>query len=425
MSNVNTITSINRKGFILGNQEKIALTKKRKQYVVNQIKLIGYDVINLCEDDLLYVFKLLARIEEYSTKLKYNSHNWELDYSHGERLSQSTLPVIEILLNEWEEKGFVQKIANLNSVWPEGKEFALCLSHDMDILSGNVFWDRIRSLPSYLHSPLIQKLIVLASTLRAFYKRYLSFKRVPDPILVEWLEEENLYGFKSSLFFLAQPIPEPDWEDSFYRYNDKVMFGGKKYPINEIMKKISERGWDVGLHGSTKSHASSNLLKKERHIVEKACGKKVSTIRQHHLFYDIRYTPFYQNYAGFLADSSIGSNIRSSYRCGTGMPYYQYDIINDEELSILQIPLIIQDVALFRVLKMDEETAFNHCMQLIRKTAELGGMITLLWHNNYSKSDVEFKVYSRILKEASSLGAWGCSASQVQEHWANRKTQLL
>jgi peptidoglycan/xylan/chitin deacetylase (PgdA/CDA1 family) len=233
---------------------------------------------------------------------------------------------------------------------------------------------------------------------------------------------EEQYGFRSSFFFLPQPLPEPVWQDSFYCYNDRVTFDKTRLTIAEIMKKMIDRGWDVGLHGSSMSHASPDLLERERLIVSEACGQEIETVRQHHLFYDIRFTPLYQHRAGFKADSSLGSNVRSCFRCGTGMPFYLYDFIADKELELLEVPLVIQDIALFRNLQMDFETAVNHCFEVMQEVAEIGGAMTLLWHNNYYASSAEYSAYQAILKKASQLGAWGCSVRQMYHWWKNRRS---
>ena len=66
--------------------------------------------------------------------------------------------------------------------------------------------------------------------------------------------------------------------------------------------------------------------------------------------------------------------------------------------------LIIQDVALFRGLQMDVDTAIRHCVEIMESVATLGGAMTVLWHNNYRASSPEFRSYQLLLQEAARLG---------------------
>jgi hypothetical protein len=238
------------------------------------------------------------------------------------------------------------------------------------------------------------------------------------------MQEEDRHGFRSSFFFLAQPIPQPHWQDSFDRYEDRVTYGTRRVTIRDVMKSMVAGAWDVGLHGSSRSHASTSLLTKERRIVSNACGQEVVTTRQHHLFFDARITPLYQSQAGLRADSTLGSNNRSCFRGGAGTPFYWYDLIDDVELDLLIAPLVIQDVALFNVLQMDIDTAVVHCVNILRRVADLGGALTVLWHNNHYLHDDAFVVYKILLEEAHRMGAWGCSLRQLSQWWNQRRAAL-
>ncbi|NLF71261.1 MAG: hypothetical protein GX575_19695 [Candidatus Anammoximicrobium sp.] len=400
------------------------LTPPRRRYVQSHFAQRGLDASRLDDASLRRVFSRLARVEEYASHLFHNGHNWELDYACLERRREGVEPVIDLWAADWAARGLLPDLPGAGPRWPHGKRFALCLTHDMDTLRGDVLWNRLRSLRHYRAAPLHQQAIAAASTARALARRLIPGRCPRDPLLSEWLAAEDQHGFRSSFFFLAQPLPEPDWEDSFDAYGDRVLFEGRKTTIREAMRQIAAAGWDVGLHGSSRSHASARLLAEERRIVSEACGEPVLTIRQHHLFFNARFTPAYQEQAGLRADSSVGSNLRSGFRCGTGLPFFWYDLVEDRELEILQAPLIIQDVALFRTLRMDADTALRHCTEILRQAAGLGAAVTILWHNNWYAVDDAFVVYRTLLEEASSLGAWGCSLRELSDWWRQRRARL-
>jgi hypothetical protein len=413
-----------RRSFRLPYDWSPTLTPTRRQYVHSFFRQQGYRVVGLDDAQLTSVFSLLARVEEYTTHQRHNGHNWELDYAPDVMGRSAARPLIDEWIHEWATAGKVRPLLSARALWPGGKRFALCLTHDMDTLCGDVFWHRARSLPLYRKAPMREKAIVAASTVRALIRKCVPGLRRPDPLLSEWMAEEDRHGFRSSCFFFAQPIPAPDWQDSFDHYDDYVTFDGNRVAIREVMKSMVDGGWDVGLHGSSNSHASASLLARERNIVSEACGREVVTTRQHHLFFDARFTPLYQSQAGLLADSTVGSNNRSCFRCGSGRPFFWYDLIDDRELDLLIVPLVVQDVALFNVLQMNVETALHHCTTLLRHVANLGGAITLLWHNNYYPGDDAFTVYKTLLDEARNLNAWGCSLRQLRQWWDQRRTDV-
>jgi hypothetical protein len=398
------------------------LSEPRRKYVADFVRSLGLDPSRLDEEQLGYLFAMLARLEEIQTPHKHNGHNWEIAFSSAARQDNALTPEMDIRLREWERDGQLRQLPGSTPLWPENRRFALCLTHDIDHVSGSLLRERARSLPSYGAAPGREKAIVGLSTFREAARSVLAWKPRPDPPLNIWLDEEEKHGFKSSLFFLASPLPAPHWQDSFYSYDDRVSYRGSKQRLRDVMRDIVARGWDVGLHGSSRSSFDPAILQAERNIVSAACGAEVITTRQHHLFYDVRYTPFYHEKAGIQADTTLGSNIAAGFRCGTCFPFFMYDIAAERPLNVLQVPLIVQDVALFNQLGMNEELAVSHTKELMNRVAEVGGVMTLLWHNDMQASNPRFRAYQRILGAAAEMRAWGCSLRQLNEWWRSRPT---
>ena len=413
-----------RRHFSLPLAQVPELTEPRRRYVHSFLRQLGFAAERLDEARLTRVFSLLARLEEYTTHRKYNGRNWEMQYAGPERIKEATEPVIDNLLMQWLSGGMVSRLADAGPRWPEGKRFALCLTHDVDRPGANVLLARMRSARQFCSAPVMERVKWCGSTLRAFGNQLLPGRRPTSRPLSQWMAEEDKHGFKSSFFFFGQPLPQPTWEDGFYRYGDRVPFDGRNMPIRQVMREIASSGWDVGLHGSSRSHLSGQLLAEERRLVQEACGREVSTTRQHYLYFDARLTPGYQAAAGLKADSTLGSNLGLAYRCATGMPFYWYDIIDDRELDILECPLIVQDVALFDASQLDADMAIRRCVHALRQAARVEGAITVLWHNNHHPSAAASVVYRVLLEEASHLGAWGCSLRQLSGWWRQRSQQL-
>lgn len=397
-----------------------ALTASRRNYVDDFVRAQGFEGTSLNDEQVRTVFGLLSRLEELGTLHKHTGQNWELCYAPLSRQRNVLTPVVDVLLRDWACQGLLRPLPSRSPLWPKGKRFALCLTHDVDHVSGNLAKERLRSLPTFREAPGREKLIVGLSTARTLALKTMLWKPAPDPPLDIWLAEEEKHGFRSSLFFLASPLPAPHWKDSFYSYDDRVTFEGRRARLRDVMAEIANRGWDVGLHGASRSSESAALLASEKALVERASGTPVVSTRQHHLFFDTRYTPHYQHMASIQADSTIGSNIAPGFRCGTCFPYFLFDLYTDRPLDVLEAPLVIQDVALFNQLDMDESLALAHCIELMEEVANVNGVLTVLWHNDVDQTSPRFRVYSELLRIAADCGAWGCSLADLNGWWRSR-----
>jgi hypothetical protein len=398
------------------------LKDKQKAYTMHYIRTLGYEPALLSEKQLAIIFNTLARSEEFTSSRRHNKHNWEVTFAPYCRQQLRHRAFLEELIEFWASVKEIAPIPELSVRWPEGKRFALVLSHDVDHLVPQSILERIRQIKHASKASVDRKTLILLNLLKLTVDKIRSSK--PNWMaLDQWMEIEARYGFKSSFFFLAQPLPQPHHEDSFYMYSDYANYKKERKSIRAIIRCIAETEWEVGLHGSINAHADALLLEQERSILEQEVGKEVISLRQHHLCYDIRYTPEVQAKAGFQADSSIGSNNSADYRCGTGLPFFMYSREHKKELDLLEIPLIIQDVALMRVQQMDETLAVNHCLELLHDAAARKSAITILWHNSFSDKASETKVYEKILQEASELGAWGCSVAEIN-HWWRKRSKL-
>lgn len=399
------------------------LSDARTAYATDFFLSLGYDARSMSPKRLEEAFQLLSRTEELETENKYNGHNWEMTFASFARRAQAHVPLLESRAERLVEEGQLRRIPEAFPRWPGDARFALCLTHDIDILHEHLWRERWRALPHVRGLSSQQQLQFLLG----FFKHalgQLAFVGRRTPPLEIWLELEERFGFKSTCCFVADETARPSWEDCFYRYADSIHFEGTRRAIGEVIAAVAERGWDVGLHGSTNSFASAETLAAERSSVEAAAGVPVRSVRQHHLCFDIRRTPRAQLEAGLTVDSTIGSNIDTVFRCGTGMPFFLYDLGADRQLELLEVPLVIQDLPLMRNFVHDEDLIVARCRELIERAASVGGAITLLWHNHHRQDSVEYRCYEKVLAAAKELGAWGCSMAELETWWRDRVRRL-
>lgn len=396
----------------------MSLNRDQLLYVKEYVLAAGYDYQGLEAHHYRYIFDLLSRKEELKSTNKFNKHNWELNFAPLERQSKRLVPVIDQMLVRLEVEGIIKEGPLKKDKWPAGKAFAIVLSHDVDHLEENSKREKLRLVRHLKEASFQRKLFLWISLFYLFLIK--SWKNIRWASLKEWMDVEAANCFNATYFFFASPLPDPNYEDSFYTYQDNVNYGDERIQIREIIHRVRERGFHVGLHGASKSSMSEKNLTIEKQNLEACLGGHILSTRQHHLFYDVRYTPAIHDQSGFKVDSTLGSNISTDYRCGTGLPFMMYDLNADERIDVLQVPLVIQDIALTKVLQLTEKEIVSLCTDHFEMAKKNAGCVTLLWHNSFDVNSKEFKTYKQVLAIANEMGAWGCSVDDMNAFWRTR-----
>ncbi|AAM07795.1 polysaccharide deacetylase family protein [Methanosarcina acetivorans] len=285
--------------------------------------------------------------------------------------------------------------------FPENRTFAVCLTHDMDDI-----------YPPLSHCLLSSACCLKDLDLRglesqflwkfrgAEYSPYLNFSEIMD------LEED--LGAKSSFYFIASRK-----DPKRFRYDIEDLEGS--------LGEISDRGWEAGLHGGYYSYNDPEALKREKERLEAVLGKKVLGFRNHYLRFKTPETWELLADAGFGYDSTFGFSDSVGFRNGMCHPFRPYNLNEDREIDILEIPLTVMDVALFKASGSFEE-AWRCTKDLIDTTARFNGVITLLWHNfvfgcSFRKDWI--KLYENALQYCSEKGAWMTSGEEIYRWWDN------
>lgn len=317
-------------------------------------------------------------------------------------------------------------------LWPEGKPFAVCLTHDVDHVSVYGHQERIRTLRRRFKngdSPwsLVRSAAGIARGLGT--SRWRRPEADPHARYEEWLKAEERFGFRSTFFVFPRRVDPWHPFDCTYSLEDPTVFDRRRMAVGEMAREIVAAGWDVGLHASYHSATDLNAMADQKRQLERALGRAVTTVRQHRLHYDVRVTPRLQAEAGFAADSTQGFNDALGFRAGTSFPYPCWDWKEMRVLPLMQVPLHVQDGVLFE--KGDQgdqkdvvERAAERCLALMDRVQAVEGCLTLLWHPIALADPVRWETYRLLLEEAKRRGAWGCSVRQLSEWWSGRAERI-
>jgi hypothetical protein len=119
----------------------------------------------------------------------------------------------------------------------------------------------------------------------------------------------------------------------------------------------------------------------EKERIETALGEPIFGGRQHYLRFHVPTTWRQWEQAGLQYDSTMGFADYEGFRCGTCHPYRPFDLEQDREMMIEEVPLIVMDTSLFHYRKMSHDQGKDRVLDLACRCAEVGGTFTLLWHN--------------------------------------------
>jgi hypothetical protein len=186
------------------------------------------------------------------------------------------------------------------------------------------------------------------------------------------MELENRYGFKSSFYFMSGGT---SYLDNFYKVSDEG--------IISVINKLIESGFEVGLHGSYNSYYDFQQLQGEKEELDKYNPDKKYGTRQHYLRFKVPLTWEIQEKAGLLYDTTLTFPSHVGFRAGICMPYKVFDIVQNRELNLYEIPLIIMDgtLATSDYMNLDKEESLFMIKQYIDTVKRYKGLFTLLWHN--------------------------------------------
>jgi hypothetical protein len=306
--------------------------------------------------------------------------------------------------------------------WPDGKPFAVCLTHDVDVVSSYSLRQSLRAIQKQLlhGDSAIEKV-------KAFLRAGINLARVgeqKDPLhcYERWLGVEKEVGGHSTFFFWPgwRNVTRHHHTDCTYELFDSVVFDNQRCTVAEMIREINRQGWEIGLHPSWYSFDDADELKRQKESLEQALGTELISIRQHHLHYDIRVTPAVQAEAGFIYDSTLGFNDNIGFRFGTCYPWKLHDLKAEKELELTEIPLIVQDGAMLdyrKGMRLDEDTAFQY-VHLITETLEkVGGVLTILWHPDQIINPHWWNLYHRTLKYLQQKDPWFASVREIGEWW--------
>jgi len=267
--------------------------------------------------------------------------------------------------------------------------FALCLTHDVDRpyrIAQAVFYAFRDRDPGQL--------------------RALLPGHHPNWTFDRMLAIEADLGVRSAFYFLDEQrlLRDRPWHDlldpdAWRLYADRYAVDDP--PIVELIHRLDDGGWEVGLHGSYESYDDRERLRREKRRLEAVLGRQVRGGRQHYLNRTLPETWEHHAALGLEYDATLGSSSEVGFQYGD-------TVARPFEDSFVTFPLTMMDVAVPDP-GADPDAARAVCDRVLREAADRGAVVTVLWHPRTFNGDDwpgHADIYRHLIERAQELGAW-------------------
>jgi peptidoglycan/xylan/chitin deacetylase (PgdA/CDA1 family) len=218
-----------------------------------------------------------------------------------------------------------------------------------------------------------------------------------DPMnTFDWMMETNeKAGNRLAFYFLVNnTVPDLDGHYSIHELR-----------IRQLMRRIHERGHEIGLHGSYGTYRNGPQLKQESEILrgvleEERINQPLIGVRQHYLRWSVDETPYHHNAAGLAYDTTLSYADHAGFRCGTCHEYPLYDLHQRHPLRLQERPLIIMECSVLseRYMGLGYSDMTLTLMRSYKETCHrFSGDFTLLWHNSYFGNQEARRFYRELV----------------------------
>ena len=261
------------------------------------------------------------------------------------------------------------------SLWQD-KPFAAFISHDIDTCQSAWIQGSFRALLKG-DIPSILKLLWLKTTGN---DAWFNFDHI--------LESERKDHIHSTFFFMSRKGKYGKFRNSDYNINNRK--------FRKVFDRIRENHSEVGLHGSLgTSHDLNRYEEDVRQLKFKITGN-----RFHFLEFDTHNTLEILEKSGIAFDSTLGFAEHYGFRNGICFPFFLYDVKNDKQSKILEIPLVLMDGTLqnTKYMNLGNDQIETRLNELVKEVKKFNGLITILWHNTHY-SEYKYKGWGRIMEK--------------------------
>lgn len=289
----------------------------------------------------------------------------------------------------------------IQRTWPQLKlkqhQFSMRVSHDVDNPSRYGFCtskNLIRAIGGDIIKRRDFKSALLAPWIHFHTKQELHPQ---DPYnTFDWIMDvSEQHGLTSAFYFIfGGNAPQ----DADYQPEHPA--------IRALMRRIHERGHEIGLHPSYNTYQNPEIIVAEAQRLKRICVEERIQQehwggRMHFLRWEQPTTLYGWEQAGMSYDSTLSYADRPGFRCGTCFDYTAFDPVKQKMLNLRIRPLIAMECSVIadRYMRLGYgQQALDTFLQLKEICRKINGNFTLLWHNSHFLLEKDKLFYREILK---------------------------
>lgn len=297
-------------------------------------------------------------------------------------------------------------------VWPADHRFALFLSHDVDQIYDRELW---RVLADVNH---VRRVLLRGEpgSVPGATKRIARALVRPKRAILDFetiLAIEARHGFRSTFFVL---------HDRYWARNG-ARFRLHDPALREIVGLVRVAGCEIGVHGGYYRFNQADAYRDSIEAFKDAFGLDVVGIRNHLLRFSGKETWEAQAAAGFSYDATCGYGRLGGPGGVPSRPFWAVEPEGEGGKGLVELPLTVMDCRLLREARLGGEEALEAAWAAIEPVAADGGLVTLLWHNNYFNEPEYWDwqwTYEKLLERLAALNPWCATGTEINEWWRSQ-----
>ena len=313
---------------------------------------------------------------------------------------------------------------------PHGYEFIACLTHDVDHPSISVHkWDH--TMFGFLYRAIfgsLGKLIRGRIQAKDLLTNWLAAFKLP--LVYMGFANDFWHGFEERYLELEAGLASTFFVIPFKNYAGKDTHGlaprkrASRYQARDVadaVRRIMAAGCEVGLHGIDAWLDSSRARDEIQEIRNLTRSSKIG-VRMHWLYYG-KQSPLALEQAGAAYDSTVGYRETVGYRAGTTQAYKPL-----EAKRLLELPMHVMDTALFYpdYLGLSPNEAAKLLGEMVDHTAQLGGCLTINWHDrSLAPERLWYAPYRDLVRDLKSRSPWFSTVGQAAAWFQKRRSVVF
>jgi hypothetical protein len=257
--------------------------------------------------------------------------------------------------------------------WPEGKRWAMAMTHDLDVVSLWPGYSAMRVAALASQGDFVRATRVALSAASSL---------VGNPV---WhaadhvMAVERRLGIRSTWFVIAGSPTVAS-----IRAGD-VTYVPESRAVRRIIAAAADAGHEVGLHGSFVSFTFPDVFRGQRSRLAAITGAAPPGVRQHFLRMRPGATHAAMTEAGFAYDSTFGFSERNGFRLGVADVVPVWDERTKRPLAIHEAPFVWMDRALSKYQHVEDPFVWIADALAIAEACQVTeGLWTGIWHPNMS-----------------------------------------